>query len=91
MKVRIEKSKRKNKRFVAIFEDGRKTHFGLRGGSTYIDHQDKTKRKNYLKRHVVRENWDDFQSAGSLSRFLLWNKTTFNSSLKDYKKRFKLT
>jgi len=91
MKVRIEKSKRKNKRFVAIFEDGRKTHFGLRGGSTYIDHQDKTKRKNYLKRHVVRENWDDFQSAGSLSRFLLWDLPTFNASLKKYKKRFKLT
>ena len=44
----------------------------------------------YLKRHSVNENWDDFTSAGSLSRYILWNKTSVESSIKDFKKKFNL-
>ena len=66
----------KGKRFVATFEDPKKTiHFGSKGGSTYIDHHDKSKRENYLKRHEVNENWNEV-NAGSLSAFLLWGKST---------------
>ena len=34
---------------------------------------------------------DKYMTAGSLSRYILWNKKTFNNSLKDYKKMFKLS
>ena len=32
MLVKIVKSNQKNKRFMAIFSDGKKTHFGQEGG-----------------------------------------------------------
>ena len=68
----IYKSDRKNKRFVAIFENGKKIHFGLDGGSTYIDKHEILKRFNYLQRHEVNEEWNDPYKAGSLSAYLLW-------------------
>jgi hypothetical protein len=68
----ITNSDKSDKRLKAIFSNGKTVHFGLKGGSTYIDHKDKKKRANYLARHKVRENWDDPYSAGALSRWLLW-------------------
>jgi len=67
----IKPSTRQNKRFQATFKNGKTIHFGLKGGETYIDHGDKTKRENYLKRHKAREDWNII-SAGALSRWLLW-------------------
>lgn len=97
MKVDISKSDRADKRFVAVFtdKDGKKvktTHFGLKNPSsgTFIDHNDLKKKINYLKRHKPNENWNDYMTAGSLSRFILWNKPTFKASVDDYKKKFKL-
>ena len=56
--VKLVNSVRKENRFVATFEDPKKTiRFGSEKGSTYIDHHDKIKRGNYLKRHEVNENW----------------------------------
>ena len=87
--MEIYESKRKDKRFMAIIK-GKKYHFGLRNGSTYIDHKDKTKRENYIKRHIVRENWNLINS-GSLSRYLLWgSSTSLEKNIKDYIKRFNL-
>ena len=87
--MELYESKRKDKRFMAIIK-GKKYHFGLKNGSTYIDHHDKTKRENYIKRHIVRENWDEV-NAGSLSRYLLWgNSTSLEKNIKDYMKKFNL-
>ena len=87
--MEIFESKRKDKRFMAII-NGKKYHFGLRNGNTYIDHHDKKKRENYIKRHIVRENWDEV-NAGSLSRYLLWgNSTSLDKNIKDYMKKFNL-
>ena len=47
MLLEVVKKNRKNKRYMAIFSDGKKAHFGL--GSTCIDHHDIIKRFNYLK------------------------------------------
>ena len=85
MLLKIEKSNRLNKRFMAIFSNGKKIHFGLKGGSTYIDHYNVLKRLNYLKRHEVNENWDDPYTAGTLAAYLLWGN---NTSLKDNIKEF---
>jgi hypothetical protein len=79
----IEASDRKGKRFKATYANGKVVHFGAKGGSTYIDEGDKTKRENYLKRHKVNENWNDPYSAGSLSRWLLWG--DFTSLEKNHK------
>ena len=97
MNVKIGKSDRADKRFVAVFTDdkGNKvktTHFGLKNPAlgTYIDHNDLKLKNNYLARHKKNENWNDPMSAGALSRFLLWNKKSFKSSFIDYQKKFKL-
>ena len=55
----IDYSNRINKRFVAIFDDGLKVHFGLKNGSTYIDHHNKKLRENYINRHRVNENFNN--------------------------------
>jgi hypothetical protein len=74
--MKIEKSTRAGKRFMATYANGKVVHFGQAGGSTYIDHGDKAKREAYLARHKKRENWNDPYSSGALSRWLLWGDTT---------------
>lgn len=87
----IYNSDKKNKRFVAVFSDGTETDFGLKGGSTYIDHGDKKKRSAYISRHKANENWDDSKSAGSLSRFILWgDDVDIHKNINAFKKRFNL-
>lgn len=93
--VLFTKSNRKDKRMSATFYDKDKqivatTHFGLRDGSTFIDHNDKTKKENYLKRHSVRENWMNPLTPGSLSRWILWNYETLDKSISDYSRKFGL-
>jgi hypothetical protein len=85
----IVKSTRKDKRFEAIFKDGTSIHFGSKNGSTYIDHGDKIKRENYIKRHQVNEDWNTI-NAGSLSRYILWGDSNdLGKNILDYKKKFK--
>ena len=85
----IVKSTRKDKRLEAIFKDGTSIHFGAKNGSTYIDHGDKKKRENYIKRHQVNEDWNTV-NAGSLSRYILWGDSNdIGKNILDYKKKFK--
>ena len=86
----VKKSKRKNKKYMAVFDDGTTTHFGLKGSSTYIDHNDEKKKDAYIARHKVNENWNDPKSAGALARYILWNKKTLKESIADYRKKFNL-
>lgn len=46
----FEISKVKNKRFYVIY-NGKKINFGLKNGSTFIDHKDKKKRDAWRARH----------------------------------------
>lgn len=85
----IKPSTRQNKRFQATFKNGTTVHFGLKNGETYIDHGDKQKRENYLKRHIKNEDWNNPYSAGALSRFLLWgDHKTLNENHKLFMKKF---
>jgi len=88
----IKPSERDTKRYVAIFSNPKKTtHFGLKGGSTFIDHRDEKKKSAYLARHKVRENFNDPVTAGSLSKHLLWGSTTsFKKNIELFKKKFNL-
>ena len=82
----------KDKRFIAYFSDGTKTKFGLTNpkAGTYIDNKDKTLRRNYIKRHMRDLKTNNYQRAGYLSMFILWNKETLNDSIKDFNKRIKI-
>ncbi len=95
MLLRIVPSEKPFKRFKAVFrlESGKlqEIHFGLKGGSTFIDHNDPAKRANYIKRHQPREEifWKQVgRSPASLARFILWNKPTLEESIEDYRRRF---
>lgn len=81
----------------------KKTDFGAKGMRDYTLINSKASRfylpteeereavkKAYLRRHSKNEDWNDYMSAGALSRWILWNKPTLQSSITDYKNRFGL-
>lgn len=80
---------------MAIFYDEAKkkiktTHFGQETASDYTIHGDIARKMNYIKRHEAREDWNDYMTAGALSRWILWNKPSLTESIKDYMNRFDL-
>tara|TARA_R110000803_G_scaffold83226_2_gene149383 strand:+ start:400 stop:687 length:288 start_codon:yes stop_codon:yes gene_type:complete len=95
MKVIIKKSTNSKKKYMAVFSENGKvkktTHFGAAGMSDYTKHKDPERKARYMKRHKKRENWDDYMSAGSLSRYILWGETSLKDSINVYKKKFKLS
>jgi hypothetical protein len=90
--MKIEKSTRKDKRFVATYADGTKVHFGSKGASTFIDgKRSEIERQNYLKRHDVREDFNNVKTAGALSAGLLWGKSkSLEKNHQDFMKKFKI-
>lgn len=102
MEVIIKLSDKPDKRYMAVFYDKNKkvktTHFGYaitdRGikkyGSTYIDHKNDDLKEAYIARHKVNEDFTDYMSAGSLSRYILWEKKSLRDGINYYKRRFKL-
>ena len=59
--------------------------------SDYTIHHDKERRQRYKNRHKVRENWNDYKSAGSLSLYILWGESTsLRENIRLFKKRFNL-
>ena len=89
--ISLEKSNKPNKKLVIKFSDPNLTiHFGSKNSSTFLDHQDKVKRSNYLKRHKVNEDWNQI-NAGSLSAYILWgNSTDMYFNLINYLDKFNI-
>jgi hypothetical protein len=90
---RIRRSLKKGKKFDAVFDkDGREkvVSFGAAGMSNYTKHKDSKRMRRYLTRHRKREDWNKPDTPGALSRWVLWNKPSFEDSLADFKKRFNL-
>ncbi len=89
MIVAIRKSDKENKRFLAIFKNGKKTHFGQKGGKTFIDHKDTAKRTAYRARHKRDLLTDDPYRAGFLAYYLLWSQhTNLKDAVKAYNQEF---
>jgi hypothetical protein len=95
MKLKVVKSHLATKKYDAIFtyEDGKtKTvPFGAAGYSDYTIHRDKDRRNRYILRHSRSENFNDYMSAGSLAKHILWGpSTSLIENIKIFKKRFNL-
>jgi hypothetical protein len=95
MYVKISKSERKDKKYTAKFydDDGdivKIVHFGARGYDDMTIHKDEQRKQSYLSRHRKGENWNNYMTAGALSRWILWNKHTLKESINDYVKKFNL-
>lgn len=90
----IKKSHRPEKKFDAVFlRDGREktVSFGAAGMSDFTKHKNVTRKARYLKRHTGKgEKWSQPDTAGALSRWILWNKPSFRASVADFKRRFHL-
>ena len=94
MIVKIEPSTRKSKRYRVTLDDGSHYDFGLKTGSTFIDHKDEKKRDNFLKRHMSnkREKYlieNLIPSPALFSAFLLWNTPDLDDNIKILNKLFK--
>ena len=89
--ISLEKSNKPNKKLVIKFSEPTLTiHFGSKNSLTYLDHHDKHKRSNYLKRHIVNEDWENV-NAGSLAAHLLWGHTTdLKTNLLNYLNKFEI-
>ena len=100
MNVDIKPSTRRDKKLMAVFSvNGKRvktTHFGGRGCMDYTKYWKKDpsiakqKRLQYIKRHRVRESWRDPQAAGTLSRYILWEKPTLDQAIRKFKVMFNL-
>lgn len=88
--VSIRESPLKDKKYKALFSNGKVIHFGQRGAEDYTIHKDDKRKDLYILRHKKRENWNNPLTAGALSRWVLWNKPTLRDSIADYKKKFDL-
>ena len=81
MITKISQSPLLNKRYRVFMDNGKYYDFGLKGGSTYLDHRSLLKRENYRKRHLANsvektliENL--VPSPALFSYYLLWGKYT---------------
>lgn len=88
-------SHKKEKKWDAtfVYPDGhtKTVPFGARGMSDFTKHKDTTRKQRYLKRHAgMGEHWNQPDTAGALSKWVLWNKPSFRASVTDFKKRFNL-
>ena len=80
---------------TAIFYDRDRTnikmvHFGATGDTDYTISHDKEMRDKYITRHKANENWGDPTSAGALSRYMLWERTSLSTAISQYRQRFGL-
>jgi hypothetical protein len=82
-----------NKRFKAIFEDGDKVEFGLKGGKTFIDSRTNEERDNYIKRHsknpleekLLNNKKKYYKTPSVLSAEILWGDSKdINKNIKSY-------
>lgn len=81
------------KKFKMIFYDTarqkiKSISFGAVGYDDFITHGDLQRKANYIRRHSSNENFNDPMTAGSLSRWILWEKTTLSASYKAFRAKF---
>ena len=87
--VIITPSKNKLKKIDATINGTKSVSFGAKNYSDYTQHRDDVRQQRYIIRHRKNEDRGDPTTAGALSRWLLWNKKTLQSSIDDMNQRFK--
>jgi hypothetical protein len=95
-KVVIKKSSKDGKKLMAVFSYPESTRtrtisFGQAGAPDYTITKDKEQRSRYIRRHRARENWSKPDTAGALSRWVLWgNSTSRSENIRNFKSKFNL-
>ena len=89
MIISIGNSQTKNKRYQVTMDNGKTYDFGYKGGQTYIDHHDTTKRLNYWQRHIGNKTEEILinnliPSPSLFSAYLLWgNRKTLKGNINE--------
>jgi len=88
----LKKSKRRDKKWQITTPENKTIHFGADGYSDYTIHKDRERMLRYNNRHKKNENWNKsgINTAGFWAKWILWNKPSLLSSIKDTEKRFKI-
>ncbi len=90
----VQPSSKPDKKMMAMFEVNGRTrtiHFGQKKADDYTITKDKDQRDRYIMRHKSREDWTKPDSAGALSRWILWgNSTSIHTNIAEFKKKFNL-
>jgi len=90
----LEPSDKKTKKWMVSYINPKtkrvKTiNFGAKGMSDFTIHKDKKRKERYIKRHSgMGEDWNDPETAGFWSRWILWNLPSLKASINDTEKRF---
>ena len=96
----LKKSKKKDKKYdLLITEDGQKdktVSFGASGYEDYTTHHDDERKERYIKRHIKeKSNWgnsvSNLRKPSFLARFVLWNKPSVVSSVRDIENKLGVT
>lgn len=90
--MEIKPSTREGKKYMAIFQNPKKTvHFGSAGMDDYTLTKNKEQRERYRTRHKKDLETNDPRRAGFLSYYLLWgDSTSLQTNIKNYKSKFNL-
>lgn len=93
--ISIKPSPNPKKKLRATFyfpsqEEYHNIDFGAADYEDYTIHKDPERRKRYLERHKKNEDWNMPVTAGSLSRWILWEYTDIDKAIREYKKKFHL-
>lgn len=81
MIIKLSKSKAKNKKW-SVKVNNKTINFGDSRYEDYTQHNDDKRKERYIERHYKRENWDDINTAGFWSRWLLWEKKDLLKAIK---------
>ena len=86
------KSEKPNKKYYIITNNNKKVYFGAAGMSDFTIHKDEARKQRYINRHKNNELWSKsgMDTAGFLSRWILWHLPTINESHNNIKRRFNI-
>jgi hypothetical protein len=86
--IDIKKSNRKNKKWVAEFDNGDKIHFGDNRFKDFTIGATEKQRESYLARHDKEKN-QPANTAGALSFHILWGKSrSMDKNIESFKKKY---
>jgi len=84
------KSDRPEKKYYIITNDNKKVYFGQASASDFTIHKDEARKQRYINRHKKNENWNNKDTAGFWSRWLLWEKPSIKESYEFIRRKFNI-
>jgi len=92
MKVILNVSTRKNKKYMVTLEDGKVIHFGQRGYADFTQHHDIKRQEQYLRRHKKNEDWEKtgIETPGFWARWICWSQPFIDEAIRNTEDKFDL-